>query len=154
MWSTLVSNPRRGIQVLGLAIVTAGVGALMLPSLGRMEERGVDVIELELMGTSSEAARVVAQLGSEGIDAARMSLYLDFPFLVAYGLLLSAACVVLAARAADRGAAYLAELGRLIAWAAPVAAAFDAVENALLLVVLGGSTDQPWPGLEIGRAHV
>src|SRR5690606_7071663 len=104
------------------------------------------------MGSSSEAARLVAQLGSDGVDAARMSLYLDYPFLVAYGLLLSAACIVLAARAADRGATSLAALGRLIAWGAPIASACDAVENAALLVAVGGSTDQPWPGLAFAFA--
>ena len=152
MWSTLVSNPRRGTQVLGLFILSVGVGALALPSLGRMDGRGVSIFDLELMRTSAEATEVVSRLGPDGVDAAQMAIYLDFPYLVAYALFLSAACVVLAARAADRGASTLASAGRTIAWLAPAAAALDAVENIALLQVLSGGVDQPWPGLAFGFA--
>ena len=154
MWSNLVSNPRRGTFVLGLFILTLGVGALALPSLGRMDLRGVSILDLELMRTSENAAQQVALLGSSGVDAAQMSIYLDFPFLVLYALALSAACAVLAARAADRGATTLAAAGRLMVWAAPVAAALDAVENVALLRVLDGQTGQPWPGIAYGFASV
>lgn len=154
MRSNLVNHPRRGLQVLGLFLVTLGVGALALPSLGRMSMRGVEIIDLELMRTSTRAAELVAQLGPDGVDAARMSIYLDFPLLVLYGIALSAACVVLAARAADHGATRLAAMGRTIAWAAPIAAACDAVEDVLLLVVLGGHVDQPWPAITFGFVSV
>ena len=52
---------------------------------------------------------------------------------------LSAACVVLAARAADRGRTRLAAVGPLIAWFAVIAAALDALEDVAILLVLGGS---------------
>jgi len=154
MWSNLLSNPRRGTYVLGLFILTLGAGALALPSLGRMDLRGVSILDIELMRTSENATQQVALLGSSGVDAAQMSIYLDFPFLVLYALALSAACAVLAARAADRGATALAAAGRLMVWAAPVAAALDAVENVALLRVLGGQTGQPWPGIAYGFASV
>ena len=154
MWSNLVSNSRRGTFVLGLFILTLGVGALALPSLGRMDLRGVSILDIELMRTSENAGQQVALLGSSGVDAAQMSIYLDFPFLVLYALALSAACAVLAARAAERGASSLAAAGRLMAWAAPVAAALDAVENVALLRVLDGQTGQPWPGIAYGFASV
>jgi hypothetical protein len=64
MWSNLVSNPRRGTFVLGLFILTLGVGALALPSLGRMDLRGVSILDIELMRTSENAAQQVALLGS------------------------------------------------------------------------------------------
>ncbi len=41
-----------------------------------------------------------------------------------------------------------------MAWAAPVAAALDAVENVALLRVLDGQTGQPWPGIAYGFASV
>ncbi len=145
MWSELVSNPRRGLRVFGLTLLTLGAGALALPSFGRMDMRGVNIIDVELMGTSARANELLAQLGPAGVDATRTSIYLDFPFLVLYALTLSAACVVLAARASDRGASSVASIGRKVAWAAPIAAAYDAVENVSLLVVLGGTTAQPWP---------
>jgi len=154
MWSNLVNHPRRGLQVLGLFILSLGMGALALPSLGRMDVRGVSIIELEMMRTSAKATETVAQLGPEGVDAAQMSLYLDFPYLVVYALLLSAACVVVASRADQRGRSGLAAAGRTLAWAAPVAAALDAVENVALLMVLDGNLDQPWPGIAFGFASV
>ena len=152
MWSNLPSNPRRGLTVLGLFILTLGSGALMLPALGWMDIRGVAIMDVELMRTSTKSAEIVSQLGPAGVDATQMSLYLDFLFLIFYGLALSAACVVTAARAAERGRTGLAAAGRTIAVLAPLAAAFDAVENVALLIVFGGHAGQPWPGIAFGFA--
>jgi hypothetical protein len=154
MWSTLVSNPRRGLRLLGFYLVLVGVGAVSLPSLGRMDMRGVSILDLELMRTSANAVEYVARLGPIGVDAAKMSIYLDFPLLILYAVALSASCAVMAARAADRGRSALASAGRTIAWAAPLAATFDAVENVALLQVLSDRVDQPWPGIAFGFATV
>ena len=154
MWSNLVSNPRRGRQVLGLFILSFGVAALMLPSMGTMDARGVSIPDLQFMRTSAEAADLVARLGPSGVDAAQMAHYLDLPYLVTYGLALSAACVVLAARAADRGRTRLAALGPTVAWFAVAGAAFVGLEDVAILFVLGGSTGQPWPALAFGFAAV
>ena len=152
MWSNLANNPRRGLRVFGLFILTLGVGALALPSLGKMDLRGVSIMDVELMRTSTTAAETMAQLGPGGVDAAQMSVYLDFPMLVLYGLALSAACVVVAARADERGRSGFAAAGRTIAWFAVLAAAFDAIENIALLRVFDGHVDQPWPGIAFGFA--
>jgi hypothetical protein len=154
MWSNLVSNPRRGRQVIGLFILSFGVGALMLPSMGTMGIRGVSVPDLQFMRTSSEAAELIARLGPSGMDAAQMAHYLDFPYIVTYALALSAACIVLAARAADRGRTRLAALGPLFAWFAVIGAGLDALENVAILLVLDGSTGQPWPAIAFGFASV
>lgn len=154
MWSNLVSNPRRGLRLLGLFLLTLGVGALALPSFGRMDIRDVSILDLELMRTSANAVEYVARLGPDGVDAAKTAIYLDFPLLVLYAVALSASCAVLAARAAERGRTTLASAGRTIAWAAPVAAALDAIENVALLQVLSDRVDQPWPGIAFGFASV
>lgn len=154
MWSNLVSNPRRGLRLLGLFLLVLGVGALALPSFGRMDLRDVSILDLELMRTSANAVGYVSRLGPDGVDAAKTSIYLDFPFLVLYALALSASCAVLAARAAERGRSTLASAGRAIAWAAPVAAALDAIENVALLQVLSDRVDQPWPGIAFVFASV
>jgi hypothetical protein len=152
--SALARNPRRGLIVLGLFVATLAVGALALPSLGDMSDRGVGIIEFELARTSATASEYYAELGEAGRDAARESLYLDYPYLILYGLFLAAACTVVAARAAERGMQGLARLGRALAIGALVAAACDAVENAALLLVLGGHTDQPWPATAFAFASV
>jgi hypothetical protein len=141
----LASSPRRGLIVLGLLVLSLGVGALALPALDDMGDVGI--IEFELARTSEQASEYYAELGDSGRDAARESLYLDYPYLILYGLFYAAACVVVAARAAERGMARLAGWGRPFAIAALAAAACDAVENVALLRVLDGHTDQPWPGI-------
>jgi hypothetical protein len=143
----LVKSPRRGLVVLGLLVATLAVGALALPALGDMSDRGVGIIEFELARTSEQALEYYTDLGEEGRDAARESLYLDYPYMILYALFYAAACLVVAARAAERGMARLAGLGRPLAIGALVGAACDAVENVALLRVLDGHTDQPWPAI-------
>jgi hypothetical protein len=143
--SALANSPRRGLIVLGLLVATLAVGALALPSLGDMSDRGVGIIEFELTRTSEKASEYYAELGEQGRDAARESLYLDFPYLILYVLFYAAACIVVAARAAERGMPRLARLGRPLAIGALLAAGCDAVENLALLQILDGHTDQPWP---------
>jgi hypothetical protein len=142
--SAIAKSPRRGLIVLGLLVATLAVGALALPALDDMGDVGI--IEFEIARTSEKASEYYGELGDKGRDAARESLYLDYPYLILYGLFWAAACVVVGARAAERGMA-LARWGRPLALASLVAAACDAVENVALLRVLDGHTDQPWPGI-------
>jgi len=142
----------RGRIVLALLILTIAVGALALPSLNTMSDQGVGIVELELARTSDQAGEYFDQLGEDGRDAARESLYLDYPFLIAYGLFFAIACAVVAARGEERGMFRLAAVGSLVIWAAPLAALCDATENGALLRVLDGHTDQPWPALAFGFA--
>jgi hypothetical protein len=144
----------RGRLLLALAIATVALGVAALPSLGTMEDNGVGIIELEFTGTADKAEQHHTDLGSEGRSAARTSLYIDYAYLVAYGLFLAGACVAVADRARRTGRTRLAALGPWLAWAALGAAACDAIENAALLLILGGETGQPWPALAFGFATV
>jgi hypothetical protein len=119
-----------------------------------MEDHGVGILELEFTGTADKAAEHYEELGSEGRSAARTSLFLDYPYLIAYGLFLAGACVAVADRARRIGWERFAALGVPLAWGALAAAACDAVENAMLLVILAGHTGQPWPGLAFAFAAV
>jgi hypothetical protein len=137
-----------------LAIATIAFGVAALPSLGEMEDNGVGIIEFEFTGTADKAAQHYEDLGSDGRSAARTSLLIDYPYLVAYGLFLSGACVAVADRARRAGRSRLAALGPPLAWGALGAAACDAVENAALLLILDGHTGQPWPAIAFGFATV
>ena len=150
--SAIAKSPRRGLIVLGLLVLTLAAGALVLPSLDDMGNVGI--VEFELARTSDQASEYYGELGESGRDAARDSLYLDYPFLILYGLLYAAACLVVAARAAERGMSRLARWGRPLAWGGLAAAACDAIENVALLRVLDGHTDQPWPGIAFTFATV
>lgn len=138
---------RRGLVLLGLFLASLVFLLLMQGPVDEMSDRDVGVIDFELARTSEKASEYYALLGDEGRDEARKQLYLDFGYLVLYGLFYAGACLVVAARAAERGMAKLARWGGPFALAGLVAAGCDAVENIALLRVLDGHTDQPWPGI-------
>jgi hypothetical protein len=146
------ASRRRTLWLLAIATIALGIAAL--PSVGTMEDHGVGIIELEFTGTSAKAEQHYEDLGPDGRSAARTSLLLDYPYLVAYGLFLAGACGAVADRARRGGRIRLAALGAPLAWGALGAAACDAIENAMLLLILGGHTGQPWPALAFGLATV
>jgi hypothetical protein len=148
----IAKSPRRGLILLGLLVATLAVGALALPALDDMGDVGI--IEFELARTAEKASEYYGELGEKGRDGAKESLYLDYPFLVLYGLLYAAACLVVSARAEERGMARLASWGPALAVAGLLSAACDAVENVALLQVADGHTDQPWPGIAFTFASV
>lgn len=119
-----------------------------------MQDHGVGIIELEFTDRSDLAEANYEDLGPDGRSAARTSLLIDYPYLVAYGLFLSGVCVAVADRARRAGRMRLAALGPPVAWGALGAAACDAVENAALLLILDGHTGQPWPAISTGFASV
>jgi len=148
----LVEHPRRGLVVLGLFVLTLLVGALSLPPIGEMADRGVGIVEYELARTTAEAERLNALLGDSGRDALRTSLWLDYPFLVAYGVFGAALALLVSARATERGRLGLGKVGRWVAVAPLVAALCDAIENLALFRVGAGHTGQPWPAIAFGFA--
>ena len=146
MWSGWAKRPGRGRELVGWIILVLGAGALQLPALGRMAAHGVDIVQFELMRTTTQAVRYSGMLGADGLAAARQQLYLDFAFLVLYGIALSGGGALLAARAARRGHPAIAAAAGAFAVLAVVGAACDAAENLALLAVTFGHTAQPWPG--------
>lgn len=154
MWSALAARPARGRELAGWFVVLLGAGSLQLPALGRMEMHGVGIMQLEMVRTSPKAAQLTSALGPDGLSAARQQLYVDFGLLVLYGIVLSAACVLLAQRAQRRNAMGIAKAGPLFAALAVIAAACDALENVALLAVTFGHTAQPWPALASGFASM
>ena len=146
------TRSRQGRELLGWFILFLGVGALQLPALGRMATYGVDIIEFELMWTSTEALRTTLLLGDAGLSAARQQLFIDFAYLLIYGVLLWKACQLLGARAARRGIGWVAKVAPSFAWAGAIAAVCDAVENIGLLLITYGQTAQPWPAVASGYA--
>ncbi len=156
-----VSRRRPALWV--LAALWLILGALQLPSLGTMSDHGISVLELELMRTSERTFDVLNDLGAEGRDAARTQLWLDFAYLIAYGLFLSLACTSVADRARERGKAGWQRAGELLAWGALGAALFDVIENVALLVTVDNfyardgdaitfTVSQPYPAIAFTAA--
>jgi hypothetical protein len=139
-----MSSRRGAVRILGLAQV-----ALLLP-LFEMERRmrragGAGIVAFELAGTPERADKIMGKWGAEGQAAARVSLVLDYPFLVTYSGLQFIGCLA----ASDELRGPLAAAGRFIAPAQLAAGAFDAVENTALLAIVAG---RPGRLPEVARA--
>lgn len=131
------------------ALIATGAATLLLlaamaPAEGRMMDGGHGIIAFELSGGESGAAEIMADWGEDGRAAARESLWIDFPFLVAYAAFLALAAAAVRDAARARGWERLARLGGIAIWLGPAAAALDAAENVCLLLTLdGGAASLP-----------
>ena len=128
---------RRWLWITGIASVL--LFAVLAALDARMvDEGGWSIVDFEFAGTREDAQRMVADWGAEGHDAARLSLWLDYLYMVAYGAF--GALAVAAVRDLSRRRRWrrFAAFGG-VAVAFPIAAAScDALENVGLLLALGG----------------
>ena len=135
----------------------AGAAALMLWVFLFVQDQeikdsgGPGIVPFEVAGTSEEAREILDDWGEQGRDDARISLIVDYAYLVAYSLFLAAGCTIAGGRLGRRGMSRLARIGPLLGWAQFIAAACDAIENAALLRVLDGHTDI-YPGVALYSA--
>lgn len=137
---------RRWLWLLGIAALVLLVVLALLDA--RMTDTGgPGIVGFELAWTSERAAEILGEWGSKGHDAALASLWLDYAYLVAYGAFLWLAIRALRDAAAARGCVRFARPGGVIALLALVGAAADAVEDAFLLLVLGGHLESAGPPL-------
>lgn len=115
------------------------------------QSNGPGIVPFEVAGTQEEAREILEEWGEQGRDAARVSLYVDFAYLIAYSLFLAVGCTVASQRLARRGMKSLAGIGPMLGWTMFAAAAFDAIEDVALLRVLAGHTET-WPGIALYAA--
>ncbi len=96
------------------------------------------VIEYEFVGSEDRATEMLAEWGEDGQDDIRLSLWIDYGFMLVYGAFFLLAGLATRDFARERGKQALASVGRWAPWCAVWAAIFDAIENANLLLILGG----------------
>ena len=123
---------RTKLRIAGAA--TLVLGAVLLVVDETLKDAGAGIIAFELAGSEDRADEIVDGWRPEAMDAARLSLWLDFAFMAAYGTFLSLAARALHGRASGR----VERFGRLAAGSAITAAGADVLENVLLLLTLGG----------------
>jgi hypothetical protein len=112
----------------------------MAPAEERMKDTGgPGMVPFELTGGQDRADEILAEWGEEGQDAARESLWIDFGFLIAYGAFLTLALGGVRDRARERDWRRLAAIGGVIVPFGALVAAFDALENACLLLTIDGA---------------
>ncbi len=113
----------------------------MSPADSRMKDTGgPGIVPFELTGGQQRADEILAEWGEDGQDAARESLWIDFGFLLAYGTFLTLALRAVRELAATRHWYRLHVIGAAAIWFGAVCAGFDALENACLLLTLGGAS--------------
>lgn len=100
---------------------------------------GPGMVPFELTGGQDRADEILSEWGEDGQDAARESLWIDFGFLLAYGAFLTLALAAVRDLAEERGWRRLAAIGGVVVSFGALGAAFDALENACLLLTLGGA---------------
>ena len=126
---------RWGLIVSGIALVALLLA--MAPAEEQMQENGPGIVAFELAGSQDRADEILAEWGDSGQDAAREQLLIDFAFMIAYGTFLVLAVAAVRDRVRDRGWPRFAAVGTVVVPFGAAAAAFDAMENACLLAVLG-----------------
>ena len=130
---------RRRLWVTGLL----SLGLFVL--LGVIDEQiketgGPGILSFEIEFTSDNARETLNTWGEAGRDDAKLSLWVDYLFLIAYGAFFSLAARALVEALGWRRWSFIA--------AFPIVGAVsDAIENAALLMTIGQNGDQPWPVL-------
>ncbi len=139
-------------------LIASGIATLLLlwamsPMEDRMQANGSGMVTFELSGGEARAEEILAEWGEDGRDAAREQLWIDYGFMLAYGTFLGLAAAAVRDLCRHRHRRRLAAVGNAAIWFGPVAAAFDALENACLLLTVGGS-GAPFPTLATTFASV
>ena len=122
------------------AIASLLLLAAMAPADQRMQDTGgPGIIPFELTGGEDRAQEILAEWGEEGQDAARESLWIDFGYLIAYGVFFTLALAATRDLARERGWPRLAWVGQRIVLFGALGAAFDVLEDICLLLTLDGA---------------
>jgi hypothetical protein len=128
---------KRILIVLGL--VTVALDAVVLALDHWISKAGgPGILGLELAGSRAKAQRIMGEWGADGRAAARLSLQIDYAFLLCYGAFFTIAGLTVRDWSRAEGRGLMAGLGVFVPWFAAAAAVFDACEDALLLLVLAG----------------
>jgi hypothetical protein len=128
---------KRALILLGVATVAFTVVLELIdPS---HVSHGPTILDFEFAGSRSRAAQIIAEWGAKGRSAARLSLVLDYGYMLSYGLFFALAGFAVRDTARARGWRRLAAIGVVVPFFALAAATFDASENVALLLTLTGS---------------
>lgn len=144
---------RRSLIVLGLATVLLDLVLIWLDR--KMQgSGGPSILSLEFAGSLDRVNEIAAEWGQDGLRYARLSLWIDFAFMASYGAFFALAGNATRELAGRRGLRRLAALGAFAPACAVGAALFDAIENTLWLLALGGHIGDPAPAIATACAIV
>lgn len=119
-----------------LTLAIALVGLRMARDGKVLVSRGGSIVAFELAKDTTEAKALIAAWGPEGKRAAMRSLVADYLWIVLYTSAVALGCLYIAGISDGLGWEAPEMLGRLLAGAALIAGAADAVENLMLILEL------------------
>ena len=90
------------------------------------------IIDLEFAGSAARLGEMIAAWGQAGLDAARLSLYLDFAFIPCYVVAFSGLALLLTRNVVGAWQ----RVGLVVIWLPIVAGVLDVTENVSLLMSL------------------
>jgi hypothetical protein len=129
---------RTALWVLGALMVALLIVLVLLD--GRMRDAGgPGIIGFEFAGSEHRVAEILADWGDDGQDAARLSLWIDYPYLLVYGAFLTLAVAATRDLAARLDLRRLAAIGGIVVFFPAAGAGFDALEDVGLLIALDGN---------------
>jgi hypothetical protein len=137
---------RRGLIISGAATVVLFL-ALSALDLRMRDAGGPGIVGFEFAWDSEGAASILEDWGERGRDAARLSLWLDFLYLIAYATFLTLAVGGVRERAEQRGLRRIATAGTAVIVFPAAAACLDALEDVCLLIALDGGGGDAAPML-------
>lgn len=138
---------RLRVWFLPFLAVTVLVGGVLL----LLDPGGKGIVGLEVAGSVAAAHEVMAVWDDRDVIHAAFGVGLDYLFLIAYSTSIAIACVW--GRRVFRHV-WLVTLGGVLAWAAWVGGACDAVENIALLDMIRGPVESPAPQVAATCAYV
>jgi hypothetical protein len=99
---------------------------------------GPSILGLEFAGSEQRAAEIMVEWGGHGRDLARVSLWLDFGFMLSYGTFFTLAALAIRDFARERDLRLLARAGLAAPLFVIAAVLFDVAEDVVWLLVLDG----------------
>jgi hypothetical protein len=137
---------RAGLWAAGITSIALLVVLAVLDSTMR-DAGGPGIVGFEFAGSEERAAEILGDWGDEGQDAARASLWLDYPYLIAYGIFLTLAVAAVRDRVRACGLRRLTAIGAIAIFLPAAGACFDAIEDVGLLIALDGEGGDTAPAL-------
>jgi hypothetical protein len=92
-----------------------------------------NIVQFELAKTVDSAQQIIGDWGEEGISKARLSIYLDFVFIILYAWAISLGCKVSAAFSANQNLVRAGGFFSRVIW---FAGSCDIIENTAMLFTL------------------
>ena len=136
---------KRWLVLLGIATIALTIAPSLLFDKRLQHTGGPGIIGLEFAATKARASEILAQWGPEGRRIARVSLIVDYAYMISYGGFFTLAGFATRDLARARDWRRLASAGVILPFFAAAAAVFDAVENVFLLLVVGGHGGEAAP---------